>query len=198
MSSASEASQRRQDARLFAELDKRLDLLLASSGENPADRFHAVTADPKKMGYLRFLLKHYAKDPHPWTACYKDNFKRFGPKTAGLCGVLKDTIRQNADWRGKGPQPSDHGAPGVAIGEADAGAAPAWGGHHHDLSEDRPLSLLDELDLEVGVVDHCASGLDEAIEVFLAIREALPDERSVHRVLLGLDEAPSFPEVLAA
>lgn len=57
--------------------DHMLQLLLAN--------YQRVTADPRKMGYLRFLLKHYAKSPTPWRDCMKDNLKRFGPKTPGLC-----------------------------------------------------------------------------------------------------------------
>jgi 8-oxo-dGTP pyrophosphatase MutT (NUDIX family) len=178
------ASDQRLERLLSDEIDKRLDLLLAGV-ENPTDHYHAVTADPRKMGYLRFLLKHYSHDAHPWAACFHDNFKRFGPKTAGLCGVLKDTLRGTADWRGKGyPNHRDHGAPGVVIGEADKGAAPAWGGRRA-LSEGRPLSLLDELDLEFGVQDHCAQ-LEGVVEVCLAIQASC----DVHRVLLGLEQPP--------
>src|SRR5205814_1069907 len=100
MPSLAEVSDARRERLLAAEIDKRVDLLLSHFAENPADHYHAVTANPRSMGYLRSLLKHYAKKPHPWRECYKDNLKRFGPKTAGLCGVLKDTIRQSAGWRG--------------------------------------------------------------------------------------------------
>lgn len=187
------ASERRIERLAVEELDKRLDLLLAHG----ADRFQAVTADPRKMGYLRFLLRHYAKQPHPWKACFKDNFKRFGPKTAGLCGVLKDTIRQNPMWRHGapvGPHPGhpDVGSPGVDIAESDKWASPGWGGHHH-LSDDRPLSLLDALDLEFGVVDH-TEVIKEVAEVLFAIDESC----DIHRVLIGLDEPPHFEKEAAA
>lgn len=192
MSSLAEVSYERQERLLAGEMDKRLDLLLANvpHGENPGDRYHAVTANPRSMGYLRFLLRHYAKSPHPWTQCVADNFKRFGPKTKGLCGVLKDTIRQNAMWRHGAPSGPhaghpDAGSPGAAIGEADKWASPAWGGKHH-LSEDgQPLSLLDELDMEFGVVDHSEPFL-EAVNVLCALGEKC----DVFRVLIGLDEPP--------
>lgn len=195
MPSLAEASQARVEKLAHEELDKRLDLLLDSVefAENPGDHYHAVTANPRSMGYLRFLLRHYAKSPHPWAQCYKDNFKRFGPKTKGLCGVLKDTLRQNASWRGPHGAPHDVGAPGAAIGESDKWAAPAWGGHK--LSDDRELSLLDELDLEFGVVDH-TEALGEAAQILCAISENC----DVYRVLIGLDEPPKIDlaEVLAA
>lgn len=193
MTALTEASLARSERLRDEEIDKRLDLLLANvtHGENPGDRYHDVTANPRSMGYLRFLLRYYSRFPHPWTKCVADNFKRFGPKTKGLCGVLKDTLRQNAMWRHghpRGPHAGhpDLGAPGVAIGEADKWAAPAWGGHDHHLSEDgRPLSLLDELDLEFGAVDH-SEGISGAAEILCALGERC----DVYRVLIGLDEAP--------
>src|ERR1700690_2707288 len=112
------ASEKRSEELLLEDIDKRLDLLLAN--------YQKVTANPRSMGYLRFLLRHYAKDPHPWRACYRDNLHRFGEKTAGLCGVLKDVVRQNVFWRkgahGHSKLP-DVGAPGVAIAYGDKGAA---------------------------------------------------------------------------
>lgn len=152
------------DRRLERLLDDETDTVLRSLFAN----YQRVTANPRSMGYLRFLLKHYANQPHPWRACYKDNFKRFGPKTAGLCGVLKDTIRQRTDWRGKGPRPTDVGSPGVAIGEADAPAAPPWGGHHN-------------LKLSIPEIPD---------DVWAAI-EDLTRQCNPCRVLLGLEDAPS-------
>lgn len=190
MPSLAEASTARQESVLFEEMDKRIDLLLAnvSHGENPGDRYHAVTANPRSMGYLRFLLRHYAKSPTPWRDCFKDNFKRFGPKAKGLCGVLKDSIRGTAMWRG---HPSrDVGAPGVAIGEADKWASPAWGGHH-GLSAPPCLSVA--LSQEFGTIDEDA--LQEAVNIVIALGERC----DVHRVLVGLDEPPvlDLSEVLA-
>lgn len=177
-------AEERLDRVLMSEIDNRLDTLLAN--------YQRVTSNPRTMGYLRFLLKHYAKMAHPWHACVRDNMKRFGPgKTEALCGVLKDTIRQTTYWRhghGGHSKVPDAGAPGVAIGEADKGAAPAWGGHRHGLSE-RQVSLLDELDGEFGVVDHTESVMD-AIDVICTLGEHC----DVYRVLLGLDEAPLIRE----
>jgi hypothetical protein len=106
-----QASARRIELARDEEIDRTLRTLLA--------RYESVTSDPRKMGYLRFLFKHYAGKAHPWKSCYQDNFKRFGPKTPGLCGVLKDVIRQGTHWRGKHPR-SDSGSPGVSIAYADA------------------------------------------------------------------------------
>lgn len=186
-SSTAEASDARLDRMLMADIDSRLDLLLAN--------YQRVTANPRSMGYLRFLMKHYAKSPTPFRDCVKDNLKRFGPgKTEGVCAVLKDAIRQTTYWRhGKNGHSKvpDAGAPGVAIGEADKGAAPAWGGHRH-LSEDRQPSLLDELDAEFGVVDH-----REPVAEAMQIMGQLGERCDVYRVLVGLDSAPTFEEVAA-
>jgi hypothetical protein len=154
-----EAAARRLERASDDDSDRALMMLLAN--------YQAVTADPRKMGYLRSLLKHYAKSPTPWRDCYKDNLKRFGSKTPALCGVLKDLLRQRTDWRGKGPNPHDHGSPGVDIAESDKGDAPAWGGHH-GLKLDVP-SIPDEI---------------------WAVLEDVTRNCDPCRVLLGLDEAP--------
>lgn len=172
------ASVEREAAKFDREVDRRIDLLLAN--------YDAVTSNPRSMGYLRFLLKHYAKKAHPWHECYKDNFKRFGPKTAALCGVLKDVIRQGTHWRGH-PE-LDHGAPGVAIGEADKGAAPAWGGHH--------LSLEDGCDLDIAFAREFP-GVDEVPSEVFDVLFKLSSSCSIARVLLGLDQPPTITEAAA-
>jgi Intein splicing domain len=113
--------------------------------------------------------------------CVADNTKRFGPeKVKGLCGVLKDTIRQTTYWRGKKGHSKvpDVGDPGYAIGEADKGAAPPWGGHRH----------LSETNLDCGLM----AMPDEVAELL----EDLGEKCDVYRVLVGLDEPPSSDLVL--
>lgn len=58
---------------------------------------------------LKGLLKYYAKKPHPFTACVKDNRKRFGAHTEQYCAVLKDLIVGNTKWR-KGGSKTAKGA----------------------------------------------------------------------------------------
>ncbi len=114
-------------------------------------------------------------------ATYRDNLKRFGPKTAGLCGVLKDAIRQGTGWRGHPER--DVGSPGVAISEADAPFAPPFGGHH-----DLKLSQ-DGCDLDHAFMDEF--GIDEVPgEVFDVLLE-VSSTCNVRRVLLGLDDPPA-------
>jgi hypothetical protein len=109
--------------------------------------------------------------------CVKDNTKRFGPeKVKGLCATMKDLIRQSTHWRGH-PE-LDHGAPGVAIGEADKGAAPPWGGHKH----------LSETTLDCGQM-----AMPEDLALVL---EDLGEKCDVYRVLIGLDEPPRSDLVL--
>lgn len=57
--------------------------------------------DPEKFGPIRSILKHYAKSPHPFTQCVRDNKKRFGPRTNQICAWVKDQIRGTTHWRGK-------------------------------------------------------------------------------------------------
>jgi hypothetical protein len=162
------ASEKREQDLLSEEIDKRLDLFLSN--------YQRVTANPRSMGYLRFLLKHYAKSPTPWRDCVKDNTKRFGPeRVKGLCGVLKDTIRQTTYWRGKKGHSKvpDVGDPGYAIGEADKGAAPPWGGHGHHLSE---------TNLDMGEM-----AMPEEICLIL---EDWGKQCDPYRVLIGLEDPP--------
>lgn len=162
MNSVKEASDSRRERLLGGDIDKSLELLL--------DNYQRVTANPRSMSYLKGLLKHYAKEEHPWRACYKDNLKRFGPeKTKAVCGVLKDIIRQNPYWRhgphGK-PKIPDSGSPGVGIAEADSRA------QHHSESK-----------LDMGQL-----AMDEDIALVL---EDLSENCDIFRVLIGLDEPPS-------
>ena len=70
-------------------LDRHLDVLLSSKDVGPDARVK-----------LRKLLSHYAKQPHPFRACVRDNMKRFGPgRTERVCATLKDIIRGTTRWR---------------------------------------------------------------------------------------------------
>ncbi len=59
-----------------------------------------VSASDKKK--LKGLLLHYAKQPKPFTACYRDQIKHgLSPDHAARrCAVLKDIIRGTTSWRG--------------------------------------------------------------------------------------------------
>jgi len=57
--------------------------------------------DPEKYGPIRSILKHYAKKPHIFRSCVRDNRKRFGPRVNQVCAWVKDQIRGTTYWRGK-------------------------------------------------------------------------------------------------
>lgn len=164
------ASEKRKEELFLEDIDNQLNLLLAN--------YERVTSNPRSMGYLRFLLRHYAKMAHPWRKCYADNLKRFGPeKTKGLCGVLKDTIRQTTYWRkgshGHSKVP-DVGAPGVAIAYGDKGAAnPPWHGGSDHLSENN---------IDMGIM-----AMPDEIALIL---EDVFNQCDPFRVFVGLDSAP--------
>lgn len=61
-----------------------------------------ANVSPTDRKKLHPLLRHYAKMKHPFTACVRDNRKRFGAKTEAYCAVLKDLIVGSTNWRGKG------------------------------------------------------------------------------------------------
>jgi phage I-like protein len=67
-----------------------------------------ANVSPHDVTKLKGLLKFYAKKPHPFTACVKDNRKRFGAHTEQYCAVLKDLIVGNTKWR-KGGSKSTKG-----------------------------------------------------------------------------------------
>ena len=84
-----QARERREGILLEATIDRHLDVLLSSKD-----------VDPDARVKLRKLLAHYAKKPHPFRACVKDNMKRFGPgRTEKICATLKDIIRGTTKWR---------------------------------------------------------------------------------------------------
>jgi len=159
-----QAAAEREEEAFDQEVDRTLTLLL--------DRYVGVTADKQKMSYLRFLLKHYAASPTPWRDCYKDNLRRFGPSTKGLCGVLKDVLRQNTYWRHgapKGPHPGhpDFGHPGMDIAYADVPGTKQW-----------PYGNVAKLSLD-----------DVPAEVWALLAD-VASQCDPCRVLLGLDPAP--------
>jgi hypothetical protein len=63
----------------------------------PGTNWKQVT--PRAKAKLSGLIKHYMKNPHPFTACVRDNRKRFGDRAEKVCAVLKDLGKQGTDWR---------------------------------------------------------------------------------------------------
>lgn len=80
-------------------IDDAVDLVLDAWGGKPGTNFKQV--DPEARRRLRGLMEYYAKKPHPFRACVRDNRKRFGPNAERVCAVLKDLIRGTTKWRGK-------------------------------------------------------------------------------------------------
>lgn len=88
--------------------DVRLDAWGGKPGPN------AAQVSPEDRARLRGILKHYAKEPHPFRACVRDNTKRFGEERAKrICAVVKDLIRGTTRWRGKN-NPNDKGSAGLS------------------------------------------------------------------------------------
>jgi hypothetical protein len=79
---------------------KMAEALLLEQAPKAGTNWKQVT--PSERAQLSGLMKHYAKKPHPFTSCVRDNTKRFGPERAKrVCAVLKDLIRGTTKWRGK-------------------------------------------------------------------------------------------------
>lgn len=118
MTTLAEAQQARLDRLLDEWLEGQMNVLLVDVAGRAPGVSEADTVGPDARHKLKGILQHYAKDPHPFTACVADNMKRFGPgRTERVCAVLKDIIRGTTHWRGH-PE-LDHGAPG-AIAASDS------------------------------------------------------------------------------
>jgi hypothetical protein len=100
--SLTEARDRRNDILLSESINSRLDVLFSHSD-----------VSPKEREQLEKLLRHYAKKAKPFTACVRDNMKRFGPgRTEKVCATVKDMIRGTHRWRNsEGVHASDEDAP---------------------------------------------------------------------------------------
>ena len=87
-------------------IDLAVDALLLGAGGGGAK-----TVTPRERKKLKGLLEYYAKKPHPFRACVRDNRKRFGTRTEAYCATLKDIIRGTTKWRGH--KDKDKGAKGI-------------------------------------------------------------------------------------
>ena len=70
--------------------------LMAQTGGFSKGTANVSAHDVRK---LKPLMRHYAKMAHPFTACVRDNRKRFGPGAEAVCAVLKDLIKGTTKWR---------------------------------------------------------------------------------------------------
>lgn len=150
MSSLAPERQAALTRRLDRELDSAFDQSLAIVFSN-ADR-----VGPTQRHQLKGLLRYYAKQAKPFTACVHDNTKRFGPGGADkVCATLKDIIRGTTHWRGH-PE-LDHGSPG-AIAASDE--------HPPLIDEDlgKLLLSMEEDDL-YGMIFAAAEKEQEALHV---------------------------------
>lgn len=143
----SEAQTARRSS-LDERIEEAVELILAETGK-PGTNFTQVS--PHARHKLSGLLKYYAKKPHPFRACVRDNRKRFGPRTEGICAVLKDMIRGTTRWRGHPER--DHGAPGALAASEDAGAVV--------IDDDLATLLLDMSDKTASEVESLIWGTDE-------------------------------------
>jgi hypothetical protein len=104
-------AQRARDEQIWQEeFDREFEMLMTFS--------NADAVGPDARHKLKGILRHYAKEPHPFRACVRDNTKRFGPgRVEKVCAVVKDIIRGTTKWRGHPAE--DHGI-GGAVAAADS------------------------------------------------------------------------------
>lgn len=95
LDSVESARERRLDIMLDQLIDERLQGVIADATR--------TMANPHAMKKLAPLIKFYAKKAHPFTACVRDNRKRFGPLTEKYCAVIVDIIHGgDTHWRNGG------------------------------------------------------------------------------------------------
>lgn len=76
------------------------DLREAAEVGKPGTNWKQVTPGNRKK--VSPLVNHYMKQAHPFTACVRDNTKRFGLERAQrICAVVKDMGRRTTKWRGE-------------------------------------------------------------------------------------------------
>ncbi len=108
------------------EFAKRLDQQFEDKLIELYEKIGLEEINPKAQHQLKGILKHYAKEPHPFTACVRDNTKRFGKDRAErICATIKDTIWGTTKWRGKhnpagvGPHPYTAMSEGAIVATTD-------------------------------------------------------------------------------
>ncbi len=107
----------------------------------------ADSVGPEARTKLRAVLKHYAKEAHPYRSCVVDNTSRFGPgRTEAICATLKDIIRGTTQWRGHPNE--DHGSPGLTA--SDIGS--------YSLTDEEKRQLLTALsDEDLNALEEAAT-----------------------------------------
>lgn len=124
---------------------------------------------PEARRKLRGLIQYYMKKPHPFTACVRDNTKRFGSEGAKrVCATLKDIgSGDNTHWRKGGRAKADwlDAAVDAMVAAADGNvdgvmAAIVDAAAIESLQESKPLltTLADVQIVKTGIEYPLSSG----------------------------------------
>jgi Putative phage serine protease XkdF len=114
-------------------------------------------------GPLRHLIAYYMKKPKPFTACVRDNTKRFGPERAQrVCAVLKDLGTGTTHWR--------HGSNKIAKAEDIPDSlveewAVTWG--RAGLTKEDAESVLQSLEMAEGTLSSTVSDTADSSQGWL-------------------------------
>lgn len=148
----------------MSSFDQQFDIYLSSKNVGPEAR--------RK---LSGLLKYYAKKPHPFRACVRDNRKRFGPgRTEAVCATLKDIIRGTTHWRNN--KDKDKGAAGLSnLSEDNSKLEHGQGEDVLEFAQNAENNV--PVDLPQSVVDAIDSLSDEQLEDLIELaKNELDDE----------------------
>lgn len=111
---AQESRARRGELLADAQIELVLDRV-GLSEERCLELSNADRVGPDARKHLKGILNHYRPMAHPWTACVRDNTKRFGPEGAKkVCSVLTDLEKGTTKWR-KGGGKKMHASEDMAV-----------------------------------------------------------------------------------
>lgn len=124
-----------------------LGALREAEAGKPGTNWKQVT--PKARKQLGGILAHYRKMARPFTACVRDNRKRFGDRAERVCAVVKDLNERSTKWRKGGKKKLS------------------------ELSDDELGALIVESAQRVAALDDV---LGRGAAVVLALSEGLADD----------------------
>jgi len=96
--SAARAARKQQSGYAARRVKSAVRGTLTEEEGKPGTNWKQVKGEDRKR--INPIVRHYMKMAHPFTACVRDNTKRFGPDRAKrICAVVKDMGERSTKWR---------------------------------------------------------------------------------------------------
>lgn len=111
---------------------------MAATAGKPGTNWKQVKPDDRKK--IGPIVRHYMKQAHPFTACVRDNTKRFGPERAKrICAVVKDMGEKRTTWRKGGKKVTE--APELEDAFLDEFVGPTFDEHFAPALDEAGLTV---------------------------------------------------------